>query len=53
MFYFEMGVNSVSILKFFKNFDFFKGFYIINSVRIWCVIILGEFVDIMKLLDDF
>lgn len=34
MLYFEMGVNSVSILKFSKNFDFFKGFYTINSARI-------------------
>lgn len=26
MLYFEMGVNSVSILKFSKNFDFLKDF---------------------------
>lgn len=53
MLYFEMGVNSVSILKFSKNFDFFKGFYTINSARIWCATISGELADILKLLDDF
>lgn len=53
MLYFEMGVYSVSILKFSKNFDFFKGFYTINSARIWCATISGELADILKLLDDF